>query len=247
MELHEQLPANSVGLCCAARYEYAAASLADADMYKVTRLIESGVSLPDDRDYRARAMNSVGANACIETFRAGTLDLGELEDAPYGGSAETWFDDEKNARSFAANRMLLETLWGDDKSAAPLLVTRVQVVLGDPASEPVTDGLKGIFVFRRKPGMTVAEFQSHWLHTHGPIAAQTPRTSRYVQCHVLPSHYTDGTPPYDGITELYWDTLEDARLAMTSDSMAVDQSTDSQNFVDPTSVKLAIVRCERLF
>ena len=120
------------------------------------------------------------------------------------------------------------------------------MVLGDAAAEPVSEGLKGIFVFRRKAGMDVDAFQRHWLGTHGPIAAQTPHTSRYVQCHVLPAHYEQAAPSYDGITELYWDTLEHAARAMASDSMTIDQATDAQNFVDGPSIKLAIVSSDRL-
>ena len=35
----------------------------------------------------------------------------------------------------------------------------------------------------RKPGMSVEDFQAHWLGTHGPIVARIPGIRRYAQCH----------------------------------------------------------------
>jgi uncharacterized protein (TIGR02118 family) len=214
-------------------------------VYKVTKLLSAADASSgrregrreERREGRREALARAGACACIETRRAGRLGL--------GGSFEAWFDGPEAAAAYATDDTLHGMLWsGGVPDVLP--VTEPHVVLGPSELEPVSDGLKGIFVFRRKAGMPIPAFQSHWLHTHGPIAARTPCTTRYVQCHVLPSCYEDGSPPYDGITELYWATLDDARVAMSSDSMTVEQSADAQNFVDGDSVKLVIVSSDRL-
>jgi len=215
-------------------------------LYKVTQLITCADQRLGTSTQRAEAVSAIdGMLAYVETQRSDGLKL-EIEDVPYCGSLEFWFDDLGASLAFAEQRTLQHTLWRSDPGLDPPLITTTHVVLGNPAQEPVTEGLKGIFVFRRRADLTIPEFQTHWLETHGPIAARTPHTSRYVQCHVLPSCYAERTPPYDGITELYWDTLEDAGLAMASDSMAIEQSTDAQNFVAAGSVGMLIVSSNRL-
>ena len=215
-------------------------------MYKVTQLIESSDQRLGSRDERADVVSAIdGIVAYAETQRSDGLGL-ELEDVPYNGSLEFWFEDLKACLAFAEHQSVQQTLWRSDPGLEPPLITTAHVVLGSPEQEPVTEGLKGIFVFRRRADLGIPEFQTHWLETHGPIAARTPHTSRYVQCHVLPSCYAQSTPTYDGITELYWDTLDDAGRAMASDSMTVEQSADAQNFVADGSVGMFIVASNRL-
>lgn len=215
-------------------------------MYKATQLITSPDQCLGTVTQRADTANAIaGIVAYVETQRSDGLGL-ELEDIPYCGSLEFWFDEPHAALAFAEDQRLQHALWRSDPALDPPLITTAHVVLGSPLQEPLTEGLKGIFVFRRRADLAIAEFQTHWLETHGPIAARTPHTSRYVQCHVLPSCYAQSTPRYDGITELYWDTLRDARLAMTSDSMAIEQSADAQNFVADGSVGMFIVTSNRL-
>ena len=215
-------------------------------MFKVTQLINSADQRLGTSAARAEAVSAIdGIVAYAETERSDGLGL-ELEDVPYSGSLEFWFDDAHTSLAFAEQQRLQQTLWRSDPVLDPPLITTAHVVLGSPEQEPVTEGLKGIFVFRRRADLGIPEFQTHWLETHGPIAARTPHTSRYVQCHVLPSCYEQSTPTYDGITELYWDTLADAGLAMASDSMTIEQSADAQNFVAEGSVGMFIVSSRRL-
>lgn len=216
-------------------------------MFKVTKLVGPDTRLVGTPQSRCAGLVEAGACAYVETRLAGSLGLGDLENAPYHGSLEAWFDDFETATAFV-DGLDHSDLWeAETPEPSALLVTQPHVVLGDPGAEPVSDGLKGIFVFRRRPGMPIADFQTRWLDGHGPIAARTPKTSRYVQCHVAPSQYAgDAEPSFDGITELYWDTLEDAGFAMASDSMTVEQSADAPHFVDGGSVKLAIVGSQRL-
>lgn len=215
-------------------------------MYKITQLITSPDQCLGTRTERADEARAIdGMVAYAETQRSDGVGL-ELEDVPYCGSLEFWFDKLDACLFFAEHQAAQQTLWRSGPGLEPPLITTVHVVLGSPEQEPVTEGLKGIFVFRRKADLEIPEFQAHWLETHGPIAARTPHTSRYVQCHVLPSCYAQSTPTYDGITELYWDTLDDARRAMASDSMTVEQSADAQNFVADGSVGMFIVSIDRL-
>lgn len=83
--------------------------------------------------------------------------------------------------------------------------------------------IKLVFCCRRKPGMTVEQFQKRWLDVHGPLVrklrAELPMMKRYVQSHTLAGSVGDAVQaglrasrgtmePYDGITEVWFDSLE---------------------------------------
>ena len=75
------------------------------------------------------------------------------------------------------------------------------------------------FVLRRKPGMSLAEFQQYWREVHGPLVAKHSTTlniHRYVQLHTLDDPVNDQLAgargsmekPYDGVAELWWTNRE---------------------------------------
>ena len=80
--------------------------------------------------------------------------------------------------------------------------------------------IKLTFCLRRRPGMTVAEFQQYWRTTHASLVAERAEVlgiRRYVQVHTaeLPGLHkalrtrNGGAPlPYDGVAELWFDSLD---------------------------------------
>jgi uncharacterized protein (TIGR02118 family) len=86
--------------------------------------------------------------------------------------------------------------------------------------------IKFVYCVRRRPDVAPDEFRKYWLEKHGPLVksfAQTVHARRYVQSHTLQSPLNDaaqqprGTkPPYDGITELWWDKAEDLVQALST-------------------------------
>jgi uncharacterized protein (TIGR02118 family) len=100
--------------------------------------------------------------------------------------------------------------------------------------------VKLIYVFKRKPELSVEEFQRYWRETHGPIAAKIPGERRYVQCHTLASLYAGDTPPpYDGAAELWFDDLDALRAATRSPEVEAARA-DERNFIDHARVALFI-------
>ena len=92
--------------------------------------------------------------------------------------------------------------------------------------------VKLIYVFTRKPGMSVEEFQRYWREEHGPIAARIPGVRRYVQCHVLPELYErDEQPAYDGAAELWFDDLDSLRQAFRSSEVLAARENEAE-FID---------------
>lgn len=94
--------------------------------------------------------------------------------------------------------------------------------------------IKSVVVFRRKPGMAVADFAAYWEHQHGPLVARLPGLRRYVQSQTLASAYARLTPACDGVAELWFDDT-DALRALAGTSAYADVLADEANFIDPTS------------
>jgi uncharacterized protein (TIGR02118 family) len=91
--------------------------------------------------------------------------------------------------------------------------------------------IKIIYFFKRKPGMSVADFQAHWRTTHAEIIVALPGIRRYVQNHVLPSAYRKGEPAFDGVAESWFDDTQALKaLAATPEYDAV--LADEPTFID---------------
>ena len=83
--------------------------------------------------------------------------------------------------------------------------------------------LKLTFCLRRKPGLSLPEFQDYWLNRHGPLVRSLQPALgmvRYVQVHRrddelgLGMARVRGAPePYDGVAELWWESEDAFRAA----------------------------------
>jgi uncharacterized protein (TIGR02118 family) len=80
--------------------------------------------------------------------------------------------------------------------------------------------IKLVYVVRKRADISEKEFHEYWLKKHGPLVrgfAKSMRAKKYVQSHTV---FEDAgrqirgtrlgmTETYDGITEVWWDSLED--------------------------------------
>lgn len=66
---------------------------------------------------------------------------------------------------------------------------------------------KVVTLLKRRADLSVESFQNHWRDRHGPLAAQGLRLRRYVQSHALPQGYRKGDLLFDGIEEMWFDSL----------------------------------------
>ena len=95
--------------------------------------------------------------------------------------------------------------------------------------------VKIVIFFKRKPGMSVEDFQKHWRTTHADIIVRLPGIRRYVQSHVLASAYRKGEPVCDGVAESYFDDTQAMKaLARMPEYAAV--LADEPNFIDAASM-----------
>ena len=86
------------------------------------------------------------------------------------------------------------------------------MLAGDPIGKD-EDLVKRVSFIKRKPGMSPEEFSQYWREVHGPLALALPGMRRYVQCHVVPSAYEKGEPAYDGVAQIWFETMADLQYA----------------------------------
>ena len=105
--------------------------------------------------------------------------------------------------------------------------------------------IKLTFALTRLPSLTREEFQSYWFNNHAQLVASVKdvlRIRRYVQMHSLPAelseplrHARKGPEGYDGVAQLWWDSLEDMQLS-GSDPTAAEAGRmlleDERKFID---------------
>ena len=64
---------------------------------------------------------------------------------------------------------------------------------------------KVVTLIKRRPDLSVENFQTYWADRHGPLLKQAPGLRRYVQSHALSQGYRKGELLFDGISELWFD------------------------------------------
>lgn len=105
--------------------------------------------------------------------------------------------------------------------------------------------VKLVFCLRRKPGLSLEEFQRYWRENHAPLVqghAETLRIRRYVQVHSMDSPANQafresrgGPEGYDGVAELWWDSLDDLFGGASTDAgraAGAELLEDERRFID---------------
>ena len=105
--------------------------------------------------------------------------------------------------------------------------------------------IKLSFCLHRLPHLTREQFQTYWFERHAPLVAKNKaalRIKRYVQAHTTSDAMNDtirasreAPEGYDGVAELWWDSLEDIAAA-TSTPAGVEAGRelleDERKFID---------------
>lgn len=130
-----------------------------------------------------------------------------FESCPYDGVAEIWFDDLATLTALPQDPEYQSGAQADepnflDMSKLAFLATREEVVIAGPPIARDTPLVKAVFLLKRRPDLSVAEFQDYWLNGHAPQIPRDAGVLRYVQCHQLPETYATATPAFDGVAEL---------------------------------------------
>lgn len=107
--------------------------------------------------------------------------------------------------------------------------------------------IKFVYCIRKRADLSDEEFRTYWREQHGTFIrslAKTIRAKKYIQSHTLNtpvneelvrSRGLDTTPPYDGVTEIWWESIDDFLVGVNSpEGMEAAQQyvADEANFVD---------------
>jgi uncharacterized protein (TIGR02118 family) len=106
--------------------------------------------------------------------------------------------------------------------------------------------IKLVFTIRRREGMTREEFQRYWRDEHAQLVerhAEVLRIRRYVQTHARDTEAdaalagARGSEPghYDGVAEIWWDSVEDLLEVSSSEEGQVAANAlleDERRFID---------------
>lgn len=87
--------------------------------------------------------------------------------------------------------------------------------------------VKVVAVIRRRPGQERAEFLRHWQQDHPAYVRALPGLRRYVQNPAIEGYRTW---PYDGVAELWFDSVRDVAAAFDSPQAATLREHE-ENFI----------------
>jgi uncharacterized protein (TIGR02118 family) len=99
--------------------------------------------------------------------------------------------------------------------------------------------IKLVYCITKKPNLTDAEFFHYWQNVHGPIGSRIPGLRKLVQSHRITIPDDKHPPTYDGIAELWFDTIEDLLAARQSPEWQAS-TNDEPNFIDHTKVTIVV-------
>jgi uncharacterized protein (TIGR02118 family) len=91
--------------------------------------------------------------------------------------------------------------------------------------------VKVVAFFKRKPGLSVEEFDRHWSTRHADLVGRLPGLRRYVQNPTLPSGYRKREPNYDGVAEAWFDDADALRVSGASAEYRAVKA-DEASFID---------------
>lgn len=150
----------------------------------------------------------------------------------YDAVAESCFENTQAMRDLARTPAYAAVLADEpnfiDLATMKSVITEERVLKDAPLSQGT---VKRIDFLRRKEGMSVDQFQTYWLETHGPLCRDATAMRRYVQSHTRRAGYDGGrTPAYDGVSMAWFDSV-DALQAAAATPEFVRLRSDRENFV----------------
>ena len=95
--------------------------------------------------------------------------------------------------------------------------------------------VKVVYCITKKAGLSDEDFFRYWKHVHGPIGARIPRLRRLVQSHRRTLPGDTRQPDFDGVAELWFDSVEDLLAARQSAEWKASTG-DEVNFIDHNKV-----------
>jgi uncharacterized protein (TIGR02118 family) len=161
---------------------------------------------------KERCATAAAAGAVPNGLTLDTVDVPPAEAGlrPGGHPAYAAVLEFRAADDSTARRIASE-LAGNGASVEPYRVTEVVEKAGPPERRGArtTNGIKSIYLARRRADLTHEEMARHWAETHAPLALRHHIGMwRYVR-NVVDAPLTPVNEPWDGFAELFFWTSED--------------------------------------
>jgi uncharacterized protein (TIGR02118 family) len=150
------------------------------------------------------------------------LPFGLEETEPlWSGLADIWLENEtEQVASLWSEEMMHGARVDEPRWAAfwktVVLDTDVTVLKDGGGLDAVRDGVKLVALVKRNWGLSVEEFRRRALDTQAPLDLKLPGLRRAVYCFARDNQYGLGEPPFDGVSNLWFDSPEAAMAAIKS-------------------------------
>ena len=89
--------------------------------------------------------------------------------------------------------------------------------------------IKRVSFVRRKAGMSAEEFYTHWTGPHAEIVRRLPGLRGLRYCRV--TSWTPAEAAWDGVGEIWFDSVEDAQAAFATEPFASELAADRPKFM----------------
>jgi len=120
--------------------------------------------------------------------------------------------------------------------------------------------IKLVYVIDRRPDVPEAEFYRYWLEDHGPLVrrhAKAIRAKKYVQSHLIDTPANEALrsargmlEPIAGITEVWWDSIEDFQAAYSTpegQAAGAELSADEDKFINVKTSQVFLTKEHLIF
>ena len=121
--------------------------------------------------------------------------------------------------------------------------------------------IKMVYCITRRDDVSAEEFYRYWLEQHGPLVksvADDLNAIRYVQSHTILPDINDMLlasreglqAPYDGITEVWWNSQEELEAALRTPAgqeAAARLTEDEARIADFTRCRVFMTREQEIF
>ncbi len=232
-------------------------------MVKIVRLVRrrADLTLAEFKNYwltrhaphERRAIETTPLQKVVASFATGEVALGGTV-PPFDGMAALYFRSFEDARatfSGPATAAMREDAknFVDSSLASPQIFAHEYLMSEKPGAGPSMKSsgqLKIIRTVYRRRDLTRAKFKDYWLNDHSRLedrVIQETGVQRIVATFALPDDHKD--PEFDGVAELYFNSLEDIRTMFAGPVPAMMRK-DEENFVQMDAPAVRLVAEEYL-
>ena len=152
----------------------------------------------------------------------------------YDGVDTFGFDTVADATDFRDSaRTLSRSRFGE--SSTWLVAEEHLHINGAPQGQLDTGpGIHVITSMRRRQEMTIADYRRYQAD-HAKLVVSTQGISRYAVNLIVDAEYTAGTPPVDGVAEIWFRTFADMEACFRDPSMTGIQQVHNRLFIDTST------------